>query len=202
MIRAATLLAAAIALSACEEERRVVAVRGGLHGLPGATGGQQTEAPLVAKEGERRRSSMQNPRNYKFDGEPDAMLRIEKPGGRVVLVSRNARELAFHLRQTLAREEYALLAQQVISERTRENYIAAGKNPDDAVAFLIKRQDDVLRLIQNLHLAERLPMDLGEVIGSNEYRLKVPAGLVDPPLRFTTFDYVFERDACRLLLIQ
>ena len=144
---------------------------------------------------------MQNPRGYKTDGEPNDLIRIEKPGGEIILVSRNARELAFHLRQTLARNEPDLLLQQVLSEETREAYIAQGKDPAEAVTFLFKRQDDVLRLIQNLHLAERLPLDLGEVIGSNQYRLRVPPGIVDPPLRFDTFDYVFDRDGCRLLLI-
>lgn len=201
MIRAAACAILALALASCAEERRVVAVRGGLQGLPGAQGGVRAEAPVVENEQERRASSMQNPRGYKTEAEPDDLLRIEKPGGAVVLVSRNARELAFHLRQTLARNEPTLLLEQVLSKETRDTYIAQGKDPADAVAFLFKRQDDVLRLIQNLHLAERLPLDLGEVIGSNQYRLRVPPGLVDPPLRFDTFDYVFDRDGCRLLLL-
>lgn len=202
MTRAALVLALLAALAGCGEERRVIAVRGGLHDLPGAEGGVQIEKPLVASKAERQRASMQNPRGYADAGEQNDLLRVAKPGGRVTLVSRNARELAFHLRQTLARDEIDLLYEQVISDRTKDRYEEAGLDPREAATFLMKHKDEVLRLIQNLHLAERLPMDLGDVIGPNEYELRVPPGQVDPPLRFNAFDYVFERDACRLLLLR
>lgn len=202
MRRAALAAALALLLAGCAEERRVIAVRGGLHGLPGAEGGVQVQQPLVASKAEKQRASMQNPRGYADAGDQNDLLRVEKPGGHVTLVSRNARELAFHLRQTLARDEPDLLFEQVISDRTKDQYEAAGRDPYEAVEFLMKHKAEVLRLIQNLHLAERLPMDLGDVIGPNEYELRVPPGQVDPPLVFNAFDYVFERDACRLLLLR
>ncbi len=203
-MRVAPLIALLLALGAagCEPERRVIAVRGGLHGMPGTEGGVQVEQPLVASKDEKLRASMQNPRGYADAGEQNELLRVERPGGHVTLVSRNARELAFHLRQTLARDEIELLYEQVISDKTKDRYEEAGLDPRDAAAFLMKHKDEVLRLIQNLHLAERMPMDLGDVIGPNEYELRVPPGQVDPPLKFNAFDYVFERDACRLLLLR
>jgi hypothetical protein len=33
------------------------------------------------------------------------------------------------------------------------------------------------------------------------FRLEAPAGFADPPLKFRRIDYIYERDACRLLLI-
>ncbi len=183
----------------------MIAVRGGLHGLPGTEGGIRPDAAAATgtpADPAARAATLQNPRRYEFESEPDEMLRIERPGREPVLVSRNARELAFHLRQTLSREEPELLFDQVISDRTKDAYQMSGRNPRDAADFLMRHREQVLRMIQNLHLAERLPLDLGDVIGPNQYRLTIPEGLVDPPLPFRTFEYVFEPSGCRLLMLQ
>ena len=193
--------AALLALGACQEERRVVRTSGGLQGLPGAEGGVETEAPLVARPGDAAPGvDPSNPAGYSIEA-GDESLRFKNPDGSITLVCRNPRELMFHLRKTLQDEERALTLEQVLSSRTREAYRAKGLRPEDAVDFLLTHRWEIFRLLQQLPMGEMTPGTFAKPIGPSEFRLEVPPHAVDPPLRFRKFDYVFERGGCRLLLI-
>lgn len=194
MIRGLAALVAASLLAGCEMERRVVAVRGGLHGLPGAVGGEGPPPPAQGP-------TLANPMGYTAPEGTGPTLRVESPGGDITLVSRNARELAYHLRSTLADNEYDLLYDQLLSTQTKDEYLDRGLDPREAIRFFEAFRLEIARLLSQLQFAERVPMDLGEPIGANRYRLEVPPGTIEPPLRFRRFDYAFERGGARLLLI-
>lgn len=175
------------------EERRVVAVYGPLTGVAGAEGGLTPDAPRRA-ERKPAESTDDAPR-------PDENLRLTDPRGVVTLVSRNPRELIFHLRMTLQQEESDLLLDQVLSEATREEYRTRGMDPSEAVAFLRQHRAEIERLLQQIPMGELSPGLFARPLGPSRFRLEIPKGRVDPALRFRRFDYVFERGSCRLLLV-
>ncbi|TVQ61292.1 MAG: hypothetical protein EA379_06475 [Phycisphaerales bacterium] len=193
----------ACAAPSCTMEERVISVRGGLHGIPGAEGGMQAQGP---REGRRDRSGaphegrMVNPMGYATPADFDDSLRYIRADGRVGIVSRNPRELIYHLRRALGEGNEEIL-HLTLSESLRERYRALGLNPDEAIEFLMANREEVMRTLAQFPMGDLTPGQFAQSIGRNAYRLEVPPGVSDPPLRFRRFDYVFDRDACRLLLI-
>lgn len=191
----------ALALSGCQSERRVVRTTGGLQGLPGAEGGLEVERPRVELETDAKPGvDPSNPAGY-AGPDPDDALRLTDADGTITLVCRNPRELMFHLRKTLQDEERDLVREQVLSARTHDVYKAKGLPVDEAVDFLIEHRAEVIRLLQQFPMGEMSPGMFVRPIGPSQFRLEAPMGTTDPPLKFRRFDYVYERGACRLLLI-
>lgn len=204
----ASLLAAG-SLTGCEMERRVLKVHGPLVGLPGAVGGEQTQAPLVPRDATPISAGydpINNPANYATTGEVDAGLRIRQPDGSARLVSRNPRELLLHLRTTLMNEEYSLLVEQLLSDRTIDEYRRRGLSVTAAEAFFRRHREDVLRLIGEFPMGELTPDRNARPIGLNLYRLEVPPEFAEgggpgTSMVFRRLEYSFDATACRLVMI-
>ena len=193
---------AAAALSACAVEERVVSVRGGLHGLPGAEGGRAVQGPREGREGSGPpdMSRLSNPMGYATPEGVDDSLRYTGPDGNVRIMSRNSRELIYHLRRALGENDEEIL-RLTLSEMIRERYRARGEDPRAAIEFLLRHRDEILRTLAQFPMGDLTPGQFAQSIGRNAYRLEAPPGTTDPPLRFRRFDYVFEREGCRLVLI-
>lgn len=184
---------------------RVVSVRGGLYGLPGAQGGLQPEADPGAPS--TRAESRWDNLLARFPGQeaPPPVdsaptLRRTRDDGSVELISTSPNHVMYHLTQTLISKEYDLLLEQVISERTKQNYEDRGLDPTDAVKFLVKHEKDIARLFATMPMGEQTPGVFTEVIGPNMFRLRA-SSIVAPDLRFTAMDVIIERGRFRLLVI-
>lgn len=189
-------------LAGCETETRVVRTSGSLlAGQPGAEGGVRVDGGAEG-DGPTVQQRMNNPMGYKTPEDMDPLtLRITDRHGEEFIVSRNPRELFFHLRRALVDQDPEVLHEQIIAHATLERYQELGINPRDAAEFIIKHRQEVVRTLQFFPMADHTPGFFPKPIGRNMFRLEAPPGFADPPLKFRRIDYIYERDACRLLLI-
>lgn len=202
------VLAAIASLTIGCVERRVVRSTDMLAGLPGAEGGQAPVRPGVAQGPEWDQLLAQFEESG-ADDDPNAEwlpaegqhLREVSRQGDIRLISQTPSHVMFHLTQTLRNDEFELLRDQVLSERTRRNYAERGRDPMEAVAFLNRNEQAVADLFGALPLGEQTPGVLLENIGPNAFRLRAPPAMA-PDLRFTQFDVIIERGTFRLLMIR
>lgn len=189
----------------CETEERVVSSRGSLlGGQPGAVGGREGQGARLSAE-RREAAAAQyanNPMGYKVPDEYDPLtLRYSVQGEGERIVSRNPRELFFHLRRALIDGDREMLLGQILSAETIATYQELGRDPGEAADFLLSHREQMVRTLQVFPMGEMTPGFYPKPIGRNSFRLEAPPGFATPPLRFRRVDYVYERDACRLLLI-
>lgn len=192
----------AVALAACETETRVISSRGSLlMGQPGAEGGLASARD--SKPGGRTTADrMNNPMGYPTpEGLDPLTLRVKDGQGKERIVSRNPRELFFHIRRALVDQDRTILLEQILSRETIETYQELGEDPRDAAEFIIRHRAEIVRLLQFFPMADLTPGFFPKGIGRNQFRLEAPPGFANPPLKFRRIDYVYEPDACRLLLI-
>jgi len=151
--------AACVGLSACEPEERIVSRHGLLSGLPGS----QSQLP----EPEKRSVSTS-------DKPVEQRLRIEHEDGSVTLISNSARDVLIHVVATLKDEEDELFVEQVLSERTKQEFYERGYDPVWAYRELKRRERDVRRLFAAMPYGEFTPGLRLQPNGVNEFRVKVP----------------------------
>ncbi len=208
--RALVLALLATTLGACEE-RRIVAVRGGLAGMPGAQGpGAEEQRRAEAREDGPETERLEDPgafalleaqtrANAEARGTLDrATLRVTDEDGGVTLVSTAPRHVVSHLRLLLAEGNRELLYDELLSERTKGVYIAQGRDPHEAVEFLFENKRDVLKLLARIPMGEFTPGMYLKPVGPSAFRMEVTSR---GDLVFTRLDIVWERGVCRLLLI-
>ncbi|MGP1309711.1 MAG: hypothetical protein ACTS27_05890 [Phycisphaerales bacterium] len=203
-MRIATLiLLALVPLASCETETRVISSRGSLlAGQPGAEGGLDAAGRPLRSEGPTTAERMNNPMGYPEPEGVDPMtLRVTDTRGEQFIVSRNPRELFFHIRRALVDQDAELLYEQILSKATIETYLELGRDPREAASFMLEHRAEIVRLMQFFPMADMTPGYFPKNIGRNQFRLEAPPGFANPPLKFRRIDYVYERDACRLLLI-
>jgi hypothetical protein len=169
-------------LAGCAVEQKRTIKSSILAGLPGAQSG------TAVSESNKRPSS--NPQAAPTDG-----IRVELPDGDVVLHARSAWHVMVHIYQTLARGERDLFTQQVLSRKTREEFVDRGYDPAVAFDELKRRERDVLKLFNQFPYGEQTPGVFLESIGPNEFRLKArsPKGL-----RWSRMDLIIEDGEWRL----
>lgn len=200
---------ATLAAGGCTYEK-VVGVRGGLYGLPGAEGGLKVEGePGDSPQSTSRdwdallaqfRSDDPGAATAGVTDEEATTLRRTMPDGSVRLISRSPNHVMFHLTQTLTTGERDLLVDQVMSERLKRSYEERGLDPAQGADYLAKHRDAVTALFAAMPLGEQTPGVFLETIGRNSFRLRAPAQLA-PDLRFTYFDVIIEGGEFRLLMI-
>ncbi len=219
---AAVGLAATIgAAASCET--RVVQRRGLLlEDMPGAEGGGKTaeqsakerqeasvwdpllqrfpkDDPTVATEGGK--ASDRSEASEADDGSDPGPLRRKEPKGAIRLVLSSPSDVMYHLSTTLRNKEYDLLLEQVLSDRLKTEYRKRMRDPQEAVDYLIRHEQDIAALIASLPMGENTPGVLMEPAGPNAFRLRAPESM-RPELRLTCFDVVIEKGQFRLLLIE
>lgn len=181
------LFAMALVAPSCVEHR-IVKWNPPLGSLPGV----QTSTP-VTKAG---RFTFADPMRA-----PDEGIRQESESGEITLHARSGRHLMVHIYTTLLNNEAELFARQVLSNATREEFLARGQDPVDAFAMLKKHQDDIVKLFDLMPMGESTPgvvwHKIGQLNGHNVVRLGVK-GSATSELRFAYFDMILESGNWRL----
>jgi len=196
-------------LAGCTYEK-VVSVKGGLYGLPGAEGGLKVDEDFATASQSsgsnwdavlaQFKSDDSDASSNSVTDEEAATLRRTKADGSIDLISRSPNHVMFHVTQTLATGERDLLIEQVMSDRLRRSYEDRGLNPNQGADYLIKNRQDITALFAAMPLGEQTPGVFVETIGRNTFRLRAPAAMA-PDLRFNYFDVVIEGGEFRLLMI-
>ncbi|MEC9374068.1 MAG: hypothetical protein VYC34_09495 [Planctomycetota bacterium] len=197
------LALALFTLAACQPKERTVAVRGMLSGLPGADkdlsrssqspGASESLrdiAPTAPPPTDNAGQPLDKPRNP---------LRVENEDGTIELLSFAPRHIVANLRETLLNEEYDLIYEQIISDRTKNEYIERGLDPLEARDFFQKRRRDILQFLARMPMGELTPGLFMRHIGGQVYRLELPNRA---NTRFIRLDFTWEHGVCKLVVIQ
>lgn len=169
-------------LAGCKPYERVVSYDPPLAHLPGA----QTQTPARAKP------------NPAVAGAPaGGRIVIEHEDGTVTLVSRNALQMLTHIRRLVAQDEEELFTQQILSERTKREFLERGFDPAEAFKEIKRREDDLLALLARMPMGEFTPGLYLETLGPNTFRLAL-YGKAAQDLNWTSVDIVIENGVWRL----
>lgn len=180
-------VAAALLAAACAPEEKLVRYKPFFAGLEGV----QTGTPPVAE----RVAPAIGGEEVAQDG--DAGLVRENPDGTKTLISRSGLHLMTHIQRTLADHEEKLFAEQVLSEITRQEFKARGRDPVEAFAMLKPYERDIAKLFARLPLGEHSPNARIDVVDRNMFRVRV-TGRAAEGLRWSGFDMVLENGNWRL----
>lgn len=177
MIRALGLVAAAILASGCTYQKDVN-YKPFFSGLEGA----KTETPATSD-------------TARQAGDPlsggDTRIRIENKDGSITLAARNAQNLMRHITMTLEKGERDLFTTQVLSQRTRQEYLQRGLDPAEAFDTLKKNQNDIRELFRRMPMGEHSPNVIMDKLGDDLYRVRL-TGKATEGLKWTAFDMVLE----------
>lgn len=176
-----SLLLIAAALPGCVEER-IVSYNPPLAGLPNAVTGQEPVLP---------------PSRGGIQYIPDEKTLVEKPDGSKELLARAPRQLMRNIVITLDEDLPELFVRDVLSERTRQEFIQRGLNPLEAFTTLKAQREDIQALFDFMPAGELTPGLFLTTIGPNTFRLKLD-GRPARTLPLIGFDMVFERGNFRL----
>lgn len=170
-------------LAGCEPYEKVVYYNPPMGRLPGA----QTQTAPVRRE----------PRLSSAQADDDGRIVIEHEDGTVELISRNALQMLTHIRRLVAEDEEALFTEQILSERTKQEFIERGYDPAEAFRELKRREDDLMKLLARMPMGEFTPGLFLEKIGPNTFRLAL-YGRAAEGLDWTFVDIVVEHGVWRL----
>jgi hypothetical protein len=173
-----------VVLGACAAEEREIGYKPFLHGLPGA----HTAAPAS--------EDVRAPRAPV--AEVATRIVVEHEDGSVTLISRSPRHLTAHIQRTLVRDQRELFVEQVLSERTKREYLDRGRDPSEAFDALKLRQSDVLALFARMPFGEQSPNAFLTKVEEKVFRLKL-TGAAGRDLRWTSVDMIVEGGQWRLL---
>lgn len=180
-----------VLLAGCARTERIVAVRGILHNVPGAQhGGKQDES----LESNRRRSG--NSSQASPDGQ---QLVIEHEDGTVTLVSNSPRHVVRHLWRGLLENDLDDFYQQILSEHTKMEYLERDRDPREAIDFLLKHREELVKFLSRMPLGELTPGLYLQKVSPDVYRLKLAPS---SDLKFRYADFIWEGRSCRLVVIR
>lgn len=197
-------LCCAAGLSGCVEER-VVQVRGGLYGLPGAQSqrqaGERLGASTVSVQGVV--DQFYGGRNQLEIGEPVEGWpnRRMLDDGSLYLISRSPGELIRHLYETTIDGDWELMYDQLIAEEAKDNYRQANRDPMDIIRFLRENRVEFVALLRLMGNGENTPGVDFIPLGPQRYRLNAPSAK-EFDQRFSTMDMVLEEGRMVLLVIK
>jgi hypothetical protein len=202
---AALLLALTPSLLGCMTEERVIAVRGGLYGVPGAQSNrglsaQPVSAGVTVQDIVERHhgGNEQLEIGEEVEGWPNRR-RLED--GSLYLISRAPRELVIHLFETTIDGDWELMFDQLIANEAKDNYSQANRDPQDIIKFLREHRVDFVTLLRHLNFGEHSPGVEFIALPGNLYRLEVPLAR-EARQRFSTMEMVLEDGRMKLLLIR
>jgi len=128
---------------------------------------------------------------------PDEGIRIEHDDGTITLYTKSMRQLMSQLTLAIQNGDRELFVDQILSTKTKDEFIERGLDPGLAFDELVTRQRDIFRLFYFMPMGEYTPGIFLEGIGRNEFRLKVSRAN-NQTLRWTGMDAVFEESNYRL----
>ena len=127
-------------------------------------------------------------------------IREEFEDGSVVLRARVPEQVLANTLTCLRNQEYELLWEQLLSERTRRSYELQGKGVEDFANYFGKRRNDLAKTINRMMLGIPRNEVIMENIGSGVIRIRFHPQ-VGRLFRFKTVDVVSEGPGLKLLLI-
>lgn len=170
------LLLSGVSLCGCTYER-IVSQSGLLTGLEGA------ESKIPPKRQARALPD--------FLRTPEGGIRIENEDGTITLYSKSVRQLMAHISTTIGNNERELFVEQVLSERTKDEFYERGLDPGLAFDELKRRERDIGRLFYFMPMGEYTPGVYLQTIGRNVFRLKL-SKVTNESLYWIGMDVVFE----------
>ena len=176
------LLLLVATLPGCTYER-IVSQSGLLTGLDGA----QSQIPA-------KREARALP---DFLRTPDEGIRVEDEDGTVTLYSKSVRQLLALISSTIANGERELFVEQLLCQRTKDEFYERGLDPSLAFDELVRRERDVGRLFYFMPMGEYTPGLYLKTIGRNTFRLKLGRAN-NESLHWIGIDVVFEDNNYKL----
>ncbi|MFZ4573356.1 MAG: hypothetical protein ACOYN0_03095 [Phycisphaerales bacterium] len=185
--RVQLLLAAAVLAGACCAgcETRVIKYDPFLAGLPGA----ESQTPIARDLGHT------DPRQMN-----GASIRRETPEGAVELVAKSGLHVMVHTYNTLVNDEKALFVEQVLSDRTKQEFIARGVDPGELFEVLVREWDEFEQLCLLMPAGEYTPGIFLRPVGGRVHRFELDAASARG-MRFKGFDIVMEKGNYRLVRV-
>lgn len=168
------LLAALSLLPGCQPEERVLRYKPFLTGVAGAQYAGPQGRPVNPNDG------YTDPTRLPADQKSV----IELADGSKVLVSKNLRQMMSHLEQCLDSGEDELLLDQVISEKTKEEYRGKGKDPIEVVRFLKRNRKDIAKLFARMPMGEYTPTVILDQPGDKTWIIRL-TGAPAQGMKFT-----------------
>lgn len=199
------VLVAAAPLMGCASEERIVSVRGGLYGVPGA----QSNIGLTARPVSAG-TSIENIVDRYHGGSQQLEVGEEVEGwpnrrrlddGSLFLISRSPGDLVVHLFETTIDGDWELMYSQLIAEEAKDNYRQANRDPEEIIRFLREHRVDFVTLLRHLNYGEHSPGVRLIPLPGNLYRLDVPTAR-EKMQRFSTMEMVLEDGRMKLLLVR
>ncbi|MDX2018127.1 MAG: hypothetical protein SFY95_10885 [Planctomycetota bacterium] len=181
------LLCALASLVACTEER-VVRSRPAFAGLPGATGAQ-----IIDEERDKRLA--ESGLAPSADQQPER--EVVNPDGTRTLLTRNVRDLMFHVASTLQKNERDLLVGQLLSRTTIAEFVERGLDPALAFDLLKSMEPDIRELFSKLPGGELTPGSIMQPLPGRAVRLRLPIEVAGRD-RLIGFDVIPERAQWKL----
>ena len=129
---------------------------------------------------------------------PDEGIRVEHDDGSITLYTKSMRQLMTQITIAIQNGERELFVDQILSTKTKEEFIERGLDPGMAFDELVTRQRDIFRLFYFMPMGEYTPGVFLKGIGRNEFRLKISRAN-NQTLRWTGIDASFEKTNYRLL---
>ena len=200
--RAPLILTLALACIAGGCTERVTAVRGGLYGIDGASGGY---AHLAANNGSDM-TVQEILESYRPSDPPlvpieDEPLRYRDAEGDLHVECVSTRPLIYHLTEMLRRGEHDLIHEWLISDETKLRYREAFRDAKDAVDFLVTYERDVVNFFLLMPAGELTPGVRMTTHDGGVLRLRPELSVRYTDVRFSTLEVIIENGRCKLLRI-
>ncbi len=176
-IAAATCPCAMLPLTACTYSR-VVRARTPLAGLPGAEGGTVV--------GDRYESG-----NTPGLATPTSQNYILHDDGSVELLTYSVSALMLHIRGVLENDNAEMFVEQLLSQRTADEFRGRGRDPGEAFTMLKQNERAFYALFSRMPAGEATPGVFMNKLGDRTYRVAL-TGLAARDLEWHAVDVVYE----------
>ena len=188
--RALAAACAVVLAAGCQPEEKIVRYKPFLAGLEGV----QTQTPAVIEKPKGPLEAAVVPESA--DGK-DPLVH-ENPDGTKTLISRCGLHLMHHIQKTLAVDDDKLFAAQVLSQVTRDEYLARGIDPRESFKTLKPHQMEIAKLFARMPLGENSPNVNMSTVGHNIFRVQLIGQAAKGLEGYTGFDMVLEKGNWKL----
>jgi hypothetical protein len=176
-------LALPAVLSGCATETRIIRKKPWFAGLPGVEGDATVIEPT---------------REATYLELPEDQIRADNDDGTVTLRARNGRHLMIHIYNGIMEGDRDLFTQQILSNRTKQEFLSRGKDPGEAFDMLVAMEDDIVDLFNAMPFAERTPGLFLTNVGDKVQRVRV-SNLQAQYMKLAGMDMIMERGEYRLV---
>lgn len=170
-----------VLLSACEE--RVIQYHPFLAGLPNVETQAQTTGP---------RGELIDPTIV-----PGNKIEQSKDDGSKILVAKTGQHLMVHIFNCVARDDARTFVDQVLSEKTKQEYYGRGQDPTLAFEAIKERKADMVKLFRAMPSGEQTPGVISGGVGGGVRRFVV-TGKAAQGLSWIGLDMIMEKANWRL----